>query len=260
MLNVSSAASPCSTAHVDGNVSAAHNHGSSVHFVILVICNGSQEVYRSHNALSLLSGDSGLASALASDRNVESLVALFPELGNRNVLSHFNSSFDFNAHFLHHVDFCLNNVFFELEAWNSVNEHTSGNLVFLENSRAIAFFRQVERARKSSRASADNRDFLLKLAPVRRNNFFWDKPCRRVQIFLSDEFLYFVNGNRFVNRSAGTCRLAPLVADSPANRRERIFFLDKGKGFRVAAFARHFQITLNSDVGRAGSLARCSSG
>ena len=166
LLDISSAASPCSTANINRNISATNNDSFSAHFVIVIISNSAKEINRSHNALGILARNSGFSTALTANRNVESFVSLLTELLNRNIFSNFNASFNLNAHFFHDIDFSLNDIFFEFETWNSVNKHTASNLVFLENSRAIAFFGKVERTRKTSRTATDNRNLLLKFATV----------------------------------------------------------------------------------------------
>ncbi len=85
-----------------------------------------------------LSGDSREASALASDCNVESLVALFSELGDGDILADFDSGPDLNADFSHYIYLSVNYFLFKFEGRNTIAEHTAGLLVLFEDCRLVS--------------------------------------------------------------------------------------------------------------------------
>ena len=108
----------------------------------------------------IVSRHSRSSSGAAADRNIECLVTLRAQFVQRDVLADLDAGLDLNAHLSHHVDLCLNDILLELVGRNTVAQHTACHLILLKNSRAIAFFCQIERCGKSCRTTADDCDLL----------------------------------------------------------------------------------------------------
>ena len=79
-----------------------------------------------------------------------------------------------------------------------------------------------------------------------------------VHVFLGYEFLDVVNGDRGIHITARAGSFTWLVADTPANSRERIIVLYKLQSLSVTALGGQFDIALDRDMCRARRLARCS--
>ena len=140
------AAAVCAAGHIDGYVTTAHDHGAACHLVALVCAYGAEEVHSGHNALSIFAIHACKATALTADGDVEGLVALVAELLNGDVLANFHAAFDLHAHGADHVNFGVDDILLQLEAGDTVAEHTAGTLVLLEDHGAVALLSEVEGA------------------------------------------------------------------------------------------------------------------
>ena len=75
-----------------------------------------------------------------------------------------------------------------------------------------------------------------------------------LEVKFCEELLDGVNCNGLVYGTAGTCVLAAAVTNAAADCRERILPLDKLQGLLVLSKGCLAEISLNSDMGRAGGL------
>ena len=78
-----------------------------------------------------------------------------------------------------------------------------------------------------------------------------------LEILGCDEGLDVVDSQSIVDSASCALELAVLMADSAAYCRERVVSLDKFKSFSVFASGCHIDVSLDGDVERACSLARC---
>ena len=138
-------ASLCDAGCVDCDVSASDDDNLLSVLIAEVSGVGNlQEIDCGRGALCILSRDSRKASALASDCNVEGLVALLAQLCDCDVLSDLDSGLYLHAHFLHHFDFGVDDVLLELVGGNSVCQHSAGALVLLEDRGIVAHLGKIE--------------------------------------------------------------------------------------------------------------------
>ena len=85
-----------------------------------------------------------------------------------------------------------------------------------------------------------------------------DESVSAVFVFVSNELFDFIDSDTLIDLTAGTGIFAFMRTDTAADCREGIFFLDQFKGFTVFAHGSESDVTLDSDMGRAGCLARSS--
>ncbi len=112
----------------------------------------------------ILAGNSGLFTALTSNRKIKAFISILAELFNGNVLSDLHTVSDLYAHGSDHVHFGLDQLFFQLIRRHSVSQHTARPVILLKDGRFISFIRQIVRAGKSRRPGADDRDLFVKMA------------------------------------------------------------------------------------------------
>lgn len=203
--------------------------------------------------------DSRQSAALATDCNVECLVAFRSQLIESDVFADVHAGLEFNAEFTENIDFRFDDVFFEFVGRDAVGEHAAEFFVLFKHGGFVALGCEIVCARKSRRACADDCDLLAPLfVNVGRNYHFGNVSGLCVQILLCNEFLDIVDCDSLINSSARASRLATLVADATADCRERVVLLDESKSFSVFAFFCFADVTLNCDVSRASNLARRS--
>ena len=77
-----------------------------------------------------------------------------------------------------------------------------------------------------------------------------------MHVVVGYEALDLVDGNRFVNVAAGTLSLTALVADSPADRWERVLRLDKLQRLGVSPLRGELEIALHRDMSGTRGLTR----
>ena len=80
-----------------------------------------------------------------------------------------------------------------------------------------------------------------------------------LKVLSCDECLDVIDSQSVVDRASCTLKLAVLVADSAADCRERVVSLDQFESSSVVASRCHVDVTLDSDMERACSLAWCCS-
>ena len=131
-----------------------------------VAAHGAQQVYGSLNACGILAGHARLAAALAANGNVERLVALLAQLGQRHIPAHVHAAVDVHAQLPQYVNLGVNDVFLELEGGDTVPQHTAGTLVFLKHGGLVALGRQEVGAAQARRAAADDEHICLQTAPL----------------------------------------------------------------------------------------------
>ena len=81
-----------------------------------------------------------------------------------------------------------------------------------------------------------------------------------MKVAFGQELLDFVDGDRCIDLTSRTGFFTELVADTSADRRERVLALDQCQRFFIAAFLGHLQIALYRNVCRAGCLTGRRSG
>ena len=81
-----------------------------------------------------------------------------------------------------------------------------------------------------------------------------------IKVLVCNEFLHGIDSNRLVDGTSGAGILAATVAHPSAHCRERVLPLYQLQRLTVFSFRGLLQIALDSDVSRAGSLARGSTG
>ena len=77
-----------------------------------------------------------------------------------------------------------------------------------------------------------------------------------IKVLVCNEFLHGIDSNRLVDGTSGAGILAATVAHPSAHCRERVLPLYQLQRLTVFSFRGLLQIALDSDVSRAGSLAR----
>ena len=73
---------------------------------------------------------------------------------------------------------------------------------------------------------------------------------------VGNKALDFVNGDRLVHAAAGAFRFALLVADTAADRRQRVLGADQVQRILIASLRSKLQVTLHRDMCGARHLAR----
>ena len=253
------AAAHCNAGCIYGNVAAAnHNHlagnllGAAVGFV--------EEVNGGSGAGEGFSGNSGETAALAADGDIKCLVTLLTELGDGNVLAHFNAGTDLYADLLHDVDFGLEDVLGKLVGRDAVAEHAAGLFILFKHGGLVTHCGKVICAAHAGGAAADDRYLLLPaVLDIGADIHLGDKAGFGIEVLLCDELLDGIDSDGLVYGSAGAGVLAAAVANAAADCRERVFTLDELKGLRELSFGGLLEIALNRNVGGAGCLTgRCA--
>ena len=218
-----------------------------------------KEVNSCHNSVCILTRNVYLSSTLTAYCYVKCFVSIFTKLVECNVFSYFNTCLKFNTHLTENIDFCCNNILFKYEGRNTVNNHTSKLLIFLENCRFIAFFRKIECTWNTGRTSTYDSDLLFKLSIKRRYNFLWYKSCLCFKILHCDKFLYLIDCYSLIDSRTCTCILASSVTYMSTDRRKRIIFLYKFKSICISALCRKLKITLDCNMRRTCCFTWCCS-
>ena len=134
-------------------------------------------------------------------------------------------------------------------------------MIAFKDGRFITFDGKIICTGQTSRTGTDDGDLLCPVIfHIRWDDNTRDITGRCIQVFLSDEFLDRIDRYGLVEQASCTCVFAALVADSAADRRERIVLFDQCQSIRISSLSRQLEITLNGDVGRAGGLARSCAG
>ena len=220
-----------------------------------------EEVNGGSGAGECFSGNSGETAALAADGDIKCLVTLLTELGDGNVLAHFNAGTDLYADLLHDVDFGLEDVLGKLVGRNAVAEHTAGLFVLFKHGGLVTHCGKVVCAAHAGGAAANNGNlFRPLLKDVGADVDLRHKAGFSIEVLFCDELLDGIDGDGLVYGSAGAGVLAAAVANAAAHCRERVFTLDELKGLREFAFGGLLEVTLDRNVGGAGCLAGGSTG
>ena len=96
-----------------------------------------QEINRGHCALQILSRNTRQAAALATDSYVETFVALFAQLGYRDVLAHFHAGLYLHTYLAHDINLGFDDVLVQFVGRYAVSEHTAGFGIAFEHSRLV---------------------------------------------------------------------------------------------------------------------------
>ena len=221
-----------------------------------------QEIDGGSGAFQLVARNTRQTAALATDSYVEALIALFAQLGNGDIFADLHAGLDLHAYLAHNINLCLDDFLVEFIGRNTVSEHTAGLLVLLEDSGFVAHGSQIVRATQTRRTTADDGDFLFPaLLHVGAYIDLWHKARFGVQVFLCNEFLDGVDSHRAVDSAACTSVLAPAVADSSADGRERVLAFDEFQCLGVFAFGGFLEVTLHGNMcGAGGFTRRCARG
>ena len=254
------AAAVCAASHIDGYVTAAYHNGAACHLIALVCAHGTEEVHSGHDALSRFAVHACKASALTADGDVEGLVALVAELLNGDVLANFHAAFDLHAHGADHVDLSVDDILLQLEAGDTVAEHTAGTLVLLEDHGAVALLGEIEGAAEARGACADDGHLLGEETVEGGDNLLGDKAGLGLEILLGDELLHLIDGDGLIDAAAGAGILTAAVADATADGGQGVILLNECQRLGVATLCRHLQIALHGDVSGAGGLTGSSTG
>ncbi len=251
----------CISGAVDCHVTTTDNYYVALDIILFVCIHFTKEVNCGYNTFAFFAGNTDLTTALATDCDIECLVALSTKLIEGDVLTNFNAGLELNAHFLHDIDFSLNNILLQLEGRNTVNKHTTTTLVLLEYGRGVTLFSEVVSTGETCRTTTDDSYLICREVTVNSgNNLLRDVTGLCVQIMHSDELLHFVDCDCFVDGTTGTSIFTTTVTDMSANCRKRIVLLNQSKCLGISAFCCHLQVTLNCNVCRTCSLTRSSTG
>ena len=175
-----------------------------------------------------------------------------------DVLSDFNTAFERNAHFAQNVNLSVQHILLQTEIGDAKHQHAAGHRVLVEHGYGIALVCQIISTAHTRRACTDHGDFSgVWLADLVEH--FGHKAGFFIQIMVSNEALHFINGNCLVHAASGAFLFTAFVADSAADCREGIFFLNQFQRFGITPLCRQLEIALNSNVSRAGCLARSGS-
>ena len=100
------------TSHINRHIAAANYNHFTLYRVIRVAANGAQKVYSGHDALGVLTGNTRLAAALATNSDIKGLVALGAQFVQGNILAHFNAAANVYTHFTDHINLRSHHIFF----------------------------------------------------------------------------------------------------------------------------------------------------
>ncbi len=249
------------TSGVNSYVTTADNNDFLRNLVVLVAVYFCKMINSGDDSSCVFVRNVCFSGALKTDSKVECLVALVTEFLNGYVLTNFNAALNLNAEFADNIDFSGNNVFLKFVRRNAVNHHAARLVMFFKDGRLVTHGSQVVGTGKTCRAGTDDSDLLAPLLNlVGLNGNFRNITGLLEEIALSDELLNLVDGNCLVDSTTGAGFLALTVADTSADSRERVLFLDEGKSVIVTTLFSHLKVALNSDVSRAGRFTRSSTG
>src|SRR5690606_33243415 len=109
---------------------------------------------------------------------------------------------------------------------NSESHHTARYRILLEYDWAVSLDRKEVCAGHSCRTGTDDGDLLVKLLSC-GGNHRWHVSVLCFEILSCDKLLDVINSKRLVDASSCTFVLAVFAADSSADCRERVVFLNK---------------------------------
>ncbi len=246
----------CGTGDVNGHIAAAHYNSLTLQTNSVIPVDAAQEIHTSLNTLRIFTGNTGEPAALHSDSDIEAFVTLLAQLLNGNIFPDFHTAFDLDTHLADHIDFRVEDIFFQPVARDAVDEHTAGFFFFFKNGHRVAVLPQEIGGRQSGRTGTDH------------GNFEFVPPHAAVMLFAQryvafillqfeggDELFDLVDGQRLVDGAAGAGIFTAAVADRTADHREWIVLFDELQRFVIAPFRCHLDIPLHGKMYRAGGLA-----
>ena len=246
------------TRHIQRHIAAADDCDLITDLRALALVDMAQKVHAGIDAVKLLPGDIQLRALGGTDSQIEGLIAFLPQRVERHVPADLHAGLKFYAQLTQHIDFGVEDALFQPEGGNAQREHTAQHLLFFKNGDRVALDRQIVSAAQARRACADHGD-LLRVGLADLIEELWNITGIRVQLPLGDVFLDLVDGHRRVHIAAGAGLLALLVADAPADRRERDLLLDELQRLGIAPLGGQFDVALHRYMGGTGRLAGCRS-
>ena len=136
----------CGTGNIDRYIPAADNNHISMQLNRLAQIHAPDKVNAGKHTLRIFSIQPKQPPGLCANGEVKRLKTLFPQLGNSHVPPNFHTCAELNAQFLEHIQFCLDNLFFQAERGDAKHQHTAGLILFFKYCNGIPIYRQIIRA------------------------------------------------------------------------------------------------------------------